>query len=1056
MTTVDNQLVLDTIEALLAHFDANPVVEFKELNRAEEKDEQDIALATVLKVLRKMKVVADSLDFIAFAVSMGEVEFSNSVRHIKGTLLKENYTNRLMFVDSMVGRDQATEFANAIRSIGARLSDKKFGSFQPSPFSLNFNSSGLSIAPFFGFKGTITLKSGNLVTPVNEGFNKFFIPKTNLTKDFYIKVMHQVEFVTFKWDKKLKKAVNPKIVDFTGNFAMKMAFIHKFGINLEGLDDGMKLVVRIIKEKKDTGAWVTKCATIPHPGVMLPELYEGCGVVDPEKSAEGFVSVYNTYPGLAKKNQDGSYTSVEGAKKFVARQVKLNKDRPDAFKTMVNLMFIQDAPEQILNAFNTGCVYMPETWIRKHGFARVVSNVGNGLIKGATHVASILDSVQGKTLGFVAASSFKGGANTLLRATGLFNTNSVVDGNVVLPTDFWEDHQINGVTVKARIIEVEIMITNPYTVERFYAPSDLELSDTWIGNQLDVLEKHLKLNKFSAKDTEMSLEILNEVEDSLVEVINDRLTKKSLVAKLPVTTVVSSEFLTIEMSYGTKIAEEYMAALGNNTFNKAGSPLSGKKNMGIQFLSGCMNTVDRIDIYKAVEILKDLGSEHDIEWGCGSKFTSVNREFLLDVVDYLGLHVNNKNSWVELYMETENGTLSVHLPTGKHFYGDLLDTSNVLDTVVTSGVLPKFLEKMDYVCASRGVPSVSSLAQTIRNLNLEVQWKFVNKAFGRLVTTGNYFTLLPGFWLENEYDVCLPARDFVLPKSKGKKYVKANLAKHPILFLEAASGCHVYKDIPGVDIDDEMRLLMRPVVFVHPMYLLKLQNDCDGDLARVTFDSYTLPLFSKAKLNVSNCVSSKFHEKYIAKESDVAVKGSQAIKTWSASELHLALQDAAVSKEKVATFTELFHKVCTYTRLDEDGIQARIITGQMIQECAMNAIKHNSKDGDTVADLLNRIGKKSCPPIEVIVAALVEYFNEYDFTIADKEGYAKTLCQLVENASNASEYVDYRKCFKDCPVMGNEFVELKGAFPISQYAEAETDFFGDLLRLFSANTVTVA
>ena len=280
------------------------------------------------------------------------------------------------------------------------------------------------------------------------------------------------------------------------------------------------------------------------------------------------------------------------------------------------------------------------------------------------------------------------------------------------------------------------------------------------------------------------------------------------------------------------------------------------------------------------------------------------------------------------------------MPTGETLFADLYSEANEFSlTIQVTAVMKYLLSSVMYLLTVQKAGSLNDVLIQATGVNLHsfIQDALLNKKTAKLKTHGKYMTLLPGFWLENKSDVCILSRDLYRPDLSHLEWVKVNMAKHPVLFLEAVAGFRCFNTIPGVELDDDLLSIFMNVVFVHPDYLTELQNDTDGDLARVTFDQYWLPTYTGKVLE--SCAS-EFHKNYMEGENDLGINISKlpSIKSFSHDELYKAIAQASEAKENVAMFTDNLHKL-------QAGIRTSPITKQVIN------IHGKEKGGQLLKDL---------------------------------------------------------------------------------------------------------
>lgn len=819
-----------------------------------------------------------------------------------------------------------------------------------------------------------------------------------------------------------------------GTYLIKCALIVHSGISLDGMtrDD-----IFLATAFNETG---TKLVPESKPTLKMdPSIVSKTGFIEPSKFNDGMFTFYPEtpvqYPGLAEQH-NGVFHSIADAKKFAARQEKLNKEREDAFKvTLHNVVFLKDVPENMNDLFNTGCFYMAAQDLLKYGVCRIVSNIHNGMLKGATNLATLVDSKLGVTHSFICASSYKGGLVGVMNVKGYqYDLNSTIEA----PEGIWDKLVVNGVELDAVVASIEVMITNPYSLHAYTLKSQVEVSDI-DSVDLETVEKLVEEYESEA-DSALAFEMLETVisKDSTVAKVIEEYKQYGLKLKKPFTTVVSSDFEAVRNTYGKEEATKLIDGLLKSPLNKA----TKTRKYAFDIIKGEFNVVNEITFSELVFKFLELKEMYSV---VGNQYNSCNRNFLLLLVDAIGANRKGQG-WVKVTHEDMGENYSVHLPIGTALYGDLLDTSETLDKVVVKKLLPALLTELEKVSKFKNIGN-GVIEMFMKAMNLEVQWAFINKDFGRLKTPGKYFVALPGTWLENKFDVCLPGRDIYAPKKSDKKFVKANVGKQPIIFHGSFAGCRVFKDIPMFEsLHPELREVLSCAVFVHPEYLLELQNDADGDLVRISFENHVLPFYDSGVLEQEGKV---FFQNYIAGEKDFAVGNTQGVKSFNAMDLQMAISDAVVSKERVGAYTDRMHVIATHIdsvvgdKISEEMRQAIVrFYGILIQECAMNAIKHNSNgDGLTVADSLSKFflaqtDKKTGVNIGIPRAKkmVLEFLTEEEFdfgmfgyTLEEATGIIVAATKAINEQYDVQSAEMHRRLFKNRPYANGEYITFLGS-----------------------------
>lgn len=795
-------------------------------------------------------------------------------------------------------------------------------------------------------------------------------------------IMQRVVIV--KWCETEKKVVEVQLNDFF----LKLTLIQDSRISLDTLlaNPNMVLVLGFKGNKLVETKHPLKSKDIRE---LIESVYGISTYTAPSKANVGYIEFNVDLKGLAVE-QNGKLHSFLGAKKMVARQEKLNGDTCIAM-IPARVFVITEMSEKCNKYFNTGSFYASHNLLMSIGCSRVTSDINNLLIKGATHYAPWIIGQAGTETSIVASSSSKGDVAGIAAALGqAFNFAEEME--VLTDVEVSELTLANGEVVRGVYADITLKVTNSYTIENFMKARSTcvasTLDEAYAADVADKVEDLLGYNKETSRA--LSIEMMQKAATERMSIIDVLCCqeKEGLVQLKPaVTTVTPGEFENIALSFGRDVARNFMDYLLQNPFNRN---ITDAVKAAAAWLQGNFADAQEVSVYEMINIVSEVALLNDVV--LDSKPASMgNTQFLRQVVQCLGLEAEGL-SWV--YIKE----LNVSLPCGKALYGNLFAEEN--DTVLRMQVptcLKYLISTLSYLAEARnkGVINASLLESTGKNFKFFIQDSFLNKKTAKLKAHGKYMTLLPGFWLKEKHHVTLLSRDFYQPELSHLEYTKVNLAKHPVLFLQAVAGFHCFKEIPGVEVSNELRAIFMNTIFVHPDYLLELQNDTDGDLVRVTFDGYFLPLYTG---EVMNSCAAAFHANYIAGENEMGINLDKAPKhvEFTHEELYQAIAQASEAKENVALFTDNLHKLqagfrtspvtkeimVTYSRdvaaqLLKDIV---IMTATLIQTDAMNAIKHSG--GVTAGAALTSAGFTEEDSKEQALAAVIQYLDEHKFVTA--------------------------------------------------------------------------
>lgn len=876
------------------------------------------------------------------------------------------------------------------REVVKSITELKTGSINLPQYSLAVYSSGVKLDKV-GAKSNLEVSlDANTRIKINKNrFISEFISYSLFNLEIYNSIMNRV-FV-YKSEDNLEEV-------FISDFFLKVSLIQEAGISLDTLLANPSYI--LVLELK-----YNRLRVVKHPllDVSLENLIvstygEKPTFTEPSKANVGYIGFNVDLKGMAVESNDKLYSFLN-PKKFAARQEKLNGDNSIA-RVWEDVFVITESGDKSLPYFNTGCFYASDRLLRSIGCCRLTSDINNLLVKGVTHYAPLIAKDVGMELSIVASSSAKGGVAGITASLGqAFNFASEV--NVLPQFDVCEITLNNGDTVKGVKVRVELKITNAFTVENFWRSTELDsvssLEEAHAASIASKTERVVGYNKAEVKALSATMmERAVKSHTSIIDVLCDAERDREISLKPAVTTVTPGEFENIAVTYGKDVASAYMDSLLANRFN---DKLSAKSVSASQWLTGNVSGRE-VSVNTIMETISELAMYHGVSIDIKPNST-YNTAFIKHVVEALGLQ---ENGWVNIPQ------LGVWLPTGETLFADLFSDENEYSiTIQVTAVMKYLLSSIMYLLVAQKTNGISDvlMQSTGVNLSMFIQDALLNKKTAKLKTHGKYMTLLPGFWLENKSDVCILSRDLYRPDLSHLEWIKVNIAKHPVLFLEAVAGFRCFNSIPGVELDDDLLSIFMNVVFVHPDYLLELQNDTDGDLARVTFDQYWLPTYTGKVLE--SCAA-EFHKDYIAGENDLGINLSKLpkIQEFSHRELYKAIAEASEAKENVAMFTDNLHKLQAGIRtspvtkqvIAEHGVEvgaqllkdAIIMTATLIQTDAMNAIKHSG--GVTAGSALTSSVLRTAEDVDMAKEAVVGYLHQHKFSYAT-EGKAEMFANIV-------------------------------------------------------------
>lgn len=974
-----------------------------------------------------------------------------------GTLLKAKATKVLKESQAIrdFTREQGLDLEKAVQYLGntaqfeAMATAAKFGSLAFSQYACSANSAGLRINQV-GAKTALTVSlNKDVCFKVDETrFISEFISYNCLTSDYYNMIMNRVVIVENVAEEGWKEVV-------VNDFLLKLVLIQDSDIVLDSLVMNPSYVLVL---EFDHGVFtpVAHPMTVAEIKDIIYSIYGNyCSTYTaPSKALEGYVELGADLKGIAQVGTDNMLHSFLDAKKLGARQEKLNGDMCVA-RINTTVFLVSESDAKSLPYFSTGCFFASHILAMSVGACRVTSDINNLLIKGVTHYAPWIAGELGKTVSICASSSAKGGIVGLAANAGVgfeFETMETIPS-------FKEETitLVNGDIVKGVYAKVTLKITNAFTAELFTRYNEeTAVSSLDEAQALSVSNKAERLLGFNKAETKaLSVEIMqncSKFRTNIIDTICTMEKAKTIQLKPAVTTLTQGEFENIALSFGDEVALSYMQSVIDNPLNKDVNLLTKAAS---QWLKGtCPQNATKLNYETVQEVVSYLMNVYVIS-NEEKIVTSLNTQFLRHVMTELGF-VTEGLEWVHIPQ------MNIYVPTGEALYKDLFSEANDVELIFElPTALKYFMSSMMYLSkvAAAGNLKPATLMTVGSNLHFMIQDSLLNKKVSKLKVHGRYFTLLPGFWLENEYDCCILSRDMYQPQFSHLQWTKVNVAKHPVLFLRAVAGFRCFRDIPNVEVSEDLRAVYANTIFVHPAYLLQLQNDCDGDLARVSFDSYWLPLYSGSVLE--SCAA-EFHKDYIKGEEDLGINLSKLPKhtTFSHSELYEALKQASEAKMNVALFTDNLHKLMAAYRsspITERAVNkfgdkgwdmikdAIIVVATMVQTDAMNAIKHDG--GVTAGAALCSTNLIKQDGYEIAKEAMIEYLEQHSIRCDDKKAFASVVCSLLLNVHSVelnkhkttltNQYE--RLVFKNQPKEIFEYTDLDGN---SQYGSRRANFFG--------------
>lgn len=720
------------------------------------------------------------------------------------------------------------------------------------------------------------------------------------------------------------------------------------------------------------------------------------GVSNPDVLNDGVVSAVKTAPGYFEV-ENGKIRSIEkGMGKVIARFVKLGDKTGLEQMTLRKVFIVTDTMgnAQVDAMLSSGSIHVPTSVLRKHGQCRVVNNADKGGFKATlspvAFVSNLLDEQGISIASFGSVKAKMYGIASLLGNLGLVKANlkeRVISLDKV------------GTKVKGVFVEnVELQVTNHYLIQA-YRPTN---RDRLLTDEVMATEAQEKRALTRANTVEQDLVFASFVMAARDEIFNGDLVETlrfleesgDVKKKSTKTTITPSEFNLLATMTDVATAKEFIDELVNSKLNE------GKQeeyNRLFDFLTKSYDEerVAEMSINDFFRRYVSVCTAHNVDLK-SPVGNFVRRNFLVALCKTLFAGVQDRKDYLRI--KDANGN-SVTLPVNDFMFGDFYKTSTIYEeSVVVTGFLFKLLKYVQYgadMYANKGTVSKFTAEMFFSNVKNELQCELTGKNLGKMKAKGLYGVLAPAWWSTDVAKVWFPG------KNRFSKEKYAMLVKHPILFPEAISSVAVLGGFPakltkGISEADMevINFALSTTIFCHEDVLLTLQNDCDGDLTRLTFHSKTYaPMFSNAALS-DGYFANSYHKAYANKERGFTDFGDYKFTdTFTPAEVMDGLISAAVCKMQVGLFTahaQKFGAVQTklgYGYESEKGRLFRFLLNTFVQEFAMNDIKQ--KDGKAVIKLpeyflTNNIGLErfldwKAPLVEFIEKTLGADMSQYGF-----------------------------------------------------------------------------
>lgn len=734
----------------------------------------------------------------------------------------------------------------------------------------------------------------------------------------------------------------------------------------------------------------------------FPPINIAFGITSSTQIESGYAKKLELIPGwLEASDIPGKYKTFDKKKKVVARIDKLHKegelgDEDDRYRTIkLNNVFLVDHvvsgnEEAVRDALSTGVIWTTADTIITNGQCRVVSTAAKLGIKGTLNLVGLL-APQLETAGItlIGTGSAKASGYGLTR---LKNKETSLNVRVL-----GVDTKIHGYLIE----EVEVIVTNNYLIHQ-YMPAELGTNlESWEDTLEYMATKEEERNSFISK-------VLTQAQGRPLLVALEELTNSGEIVAKPATTSITPTEFDVWAHYEDRgFVAKVMESVAKH-------PANAEKLSQIRLVAQAMSgsfDADQV-IHRSLPEVLQIAASAAKAAGFGPNVigsAAPSREFLVNFVD--GLYGVKGEEAPKPFLMISFAESFCLIPTGKLFEGATFNSSPYLPSVVASGVLSRILPKIKFAStyAFKGVEAPYDVLQaTFEDIASEVEANLCGKKLGRLSVKGGYHVLSVAPWAANRHTVYAP--NALVKFGKGKKVL---VTKHPTLFQESHKGAEItskfkeFKALAGGCMSDaKLQLALASLgdtVMCHKDMLLALQDDCDGDLARITYhgDEIEFPMFEASAYDAP--LTGAWHRASCEDEEAIFNKASKLSEPMLV-EHHELLQGClagGMAKANVAMFTANSQKVQQNFALSlPKGKYKGIVTvlNSWVQLYAMNVIKHDDLEGQSVADIfyhkdIESLEEKTGKTYKELAQ---NAFNAYIDEIGADEGYKRYALEFLE------------------------------------------------------------
>lgn len=737
----------------------------------------------------------------------------------------------------------------------------------------------------------------------------------------------------------------------------------------------------IVLGRKEYNGTVKSLFRVSTPAVAFPAVYARTGVVSTTEALAGMVTPMVTLPRMVEFYKDSEGYDVvytrEAPNKTIGR---INKnDNAKALWTVKTKFFVVDNATLHPNlniATYAGNALFTDSWIESNGVCRVVSDMDHGGVKAATAPLSMLDKELAKgDINIIGASALKGGMMSvlglvvrnpgtkeagypdyILNLLGLVGDKAPAMMSMIEKS--WNDALsymwINGEKVSGVYVEIDLKVTNAYTLDAFVQCSAEE--DTSLEGQKATVAEYIRaITEEMDTEVKASKGIRAEVanakainpEFSVSEYVENGLTNGTIKRKPLWTKVIGQEIQSVAGWYGKDVAEEWLSALMDNQVELG---LDISKKYALQHL-GAIDIVPTSS-YTVIELLDVLGE------GIEKDSSSYSKE----VGEKLSVIFGTNDSWIEV--EYPNGS-KVNVPTGNYLMNDLVKqlSDDSVNYVITKGLLNELLENFKNCFDSKGMAFKVSSAD--KYANALISKELLGKAFGYQALKGYYGVILPMLGNYGLTTAGITNRWRLTSKEdRDLHWTRMTLSKAPQYFKGATASYNVIELNFG-----KLNNMFDCAVFVNPEVVMMHQNDYDGDMMRITSGADVLPFVSQ----LADEWNGRFFSDFVKDEKAGNYLKAKAASKCTLEQYHQAVADAVLAKESVGKYTaqSYFYEAMTANLIgcefkgvvtgkdievtEEMYYVLTSLTKMLIQVEAMNNMKSESGNGSSgfISDMLS-------------------------------------------------------------------------------------------------------